>query len=1534
MAKKHNVQRGVIFHRITNVLLWIPIVILSVLLVSFAFFQVPTVQTKFINSLFDQVSLRTDYKITVGHTNLTSFDKMHLEDIRIFEKATDSTLISAKSAQIDLKIFDLLFRKQLNADILELESPFVHLIKKNDSTDVNINIFINQLKTLLKKDYPQQKKLSSSIERVEISNGTFSFNDQRRDSIQTGKDYYHFQYKQLLSTISNFTLSSDSIAMEVDRMKTNDPTGQLSVQSFFGKIAYTPNSLSIYNFLLNTKDSQIGDSIVFNYSHPSDFSQFVDKIKFHSHLKRSIISLHELALFNPNISPIHKTISLSGEISGKVKRLKGQDLNVRFGTKSQLRGSASFYGLPNIKETFIDLKMKHSVILPEDISPFVKETYRNQIHNLGTTQFDASFLGFLSDFVADGEFYTDAGNITTDLNFKTNDQDIPAYTGQLAFTQFDLKTLDPESNYLGDITMHGRITGSGLDKKNAKFTLNAFMDSIAVYNYNYKNITTQGHFAKEMFDGDLTISDPNLAFSGHLDIDLHDNVNKIDITAQLDSVHVHKLGFIEKPLSLSSKIDINMKGLKTDELKGYINLYDNQITFENKPLEIDSIKFLSTTIGSQRLMHIETEGLTGEIKGEYKNSKLFSSLSNFAQELMMYLNPDSVEMNNYYRHKLLEVPLDPFEAEITLNLWDLNKFITPFYPSFNLSPNVKIEGRYQQNATTQLSLYTTFDTLAFGKSTFTDNELDFNLSKETHNREVLASMYIHSDNQLWPSDYSSENLTVDAVWFQDQMELFMNLEQEKYANYLGINSLVSFESDEVKFELAPSSIKILNEKWKWDDDNYVIYKDDTWQFSNLKLYSDEEYISINGNYSTLPGNQLDINIHEFSFENIQSLFDTQITGTLDGSIQIQKGIEEDLIESDLLAQSVAVEDFLIGDIYALSHWENAENRLSVSLDLIREEQKKIEIGGHIYPYSKTEQLDLIAQFRNTELKIFETFFKNNISDLTGYADAKLTLKGLLNKPDINGIAKINDGETTIDYLQTRYGFNGEIIFDNNQIVPRNFELKDSERNTAQLSGYLLHTGLRDIRMNISANFKRFKLLNTSILDNDAYYGTAYATGQINFSGTPDNIVIVAQAKSEHGTKIAIPIGSLGQYDIEQQEYIEFVDLSQEDTQEVVEKAITETINKIKGIQLQFDIEMTPDAYIELIFDVKSGDIIRGRGNGNIKLQINSDGDFNMFGDYEIEEGGYNFTLYNIINKEFNIQKGSTISWYGNPYEAQLDIRARYRQITSITPLLQPFLDDEQINSPEARRKYPSIVKLNLKGDLMSPQIKFGIDIEDYPEHIAVVSEGITTRYNLESIISAFKTKIASNEQEMNRQVFSLLILRKFSPENSFEVNSATIGSSLSEFVSNQLSYWATQVDENLEIDVDLAGLGDDAFNTFQLRLSYTFLDGRLRVTRGGSLPNEQTKNDMSTIIGDWTVEYLLTDDGRLRVKMYSRSDLNDINQQTGQNGIETGFSLQYVRSFDELSQILRDSRDKNKKPEPPPKVKPKSEGTKEDEIIL
>jgi len=340
--------------------------------------------------------------------------------------------------------------------------------------------------------------------------------------------------------------------------------------------------------------------------------------------------------------------------------------------------------------------------------------------------------------------------------------------------------------------------------------------------------------------------------------------------------------------------------------------------------------------------------------------------------------------------------------------------------------------------------------------------------------------------------------------------------------------------------------------------------------------------------------------------------------------------------------------------------------------------------------------------------------------------------------------------------------------------------------------------------------------------------------------------------------------------------------------------------------------------------MKSGDIIRGRGVGDLRLQLDTKGEFNMFGPFEFTEGFYNFTLYDIINKEFIIKKGSRITWYGDPYKATVDIDATYNQLASFAPLVA--MNDPSIKlseAPQLQRRYPVMVLLSLDGPMLAPEINFDIVAKDLPKNVTSNSGQV---YNLDLLFTAFKNKL--DEQELKRQVFSLIVLRKFSPAEALSTSGSVVNS-LSELFSNQLSHWMSQVDEDLVVDVDIGSMDAESFNTFQLRMSYTFLNGRLRVTGDGTYNNmnsatsNATQQNPSSLAGDWTVDYMLTADGKLRVKMYSRTNVNPIlSSVNNQTAMTTGASLIHTQSFNEIRDLWVSERKKRKKQQQSEEQKP------------
>jgi hypothetical protein len=364
---------------------------------------------------------------------------------------------------------------------------------------------------------------------------------------------------------------------------------------------------------------------------------------------------------------------------------------------------------------------------------------------------------------------------------------------------------------------------------------------------------------------------------------------------------------------------------------------------------------------------------------------------------------------------------------------------------------------------------------------------------------------------------------------------------------------------------------------------------------------------------------------------------------------------------------------------------------------------------------------------------------------------------------------------------------------------------------------------------------------------------------------------------------------------------------------VQQKVDTVARVKLSGIKMEFNLDVTEDAYGEIIFDKKAGDIIRANGAGKIKMIIDTKGEFSVIGQYVIKKGDYHFTTYNLVNKDFDIKPGSTITWNGPVLEGMMDILAEYNLTASLAPLAA---NDPQIQErPESKRRYPVVVRMRLTEQLLKPDIGLGLEIRDYPRNS-----------DLNYYVQAFQSRISTDEQELNRQVFSLMIFRMFAPMGDFVQTSSISYSSFSDLVSNQLSSWLSQFDENLEVAIDLNGLSGSALSNFQLRFSYTLLEGRLRLTRDGGFTNAQNQTSALSIAGDWTLEYMLSKDGFFRVKMFHKINQNLILSGLNNNNTTQGASLLYTQSFNRLSELLpkkKKKKSEDRKPVkdslPPPK---------------
>lgn len=1489
-----------------NIVLYSIYISVALFLVAFLLLQIPAVQKNLIERYTSDLKGAIGFDVTFTSVNLKWYDRLNVHDLSI-KDPEQNEMIRIEELNVNFRIASLWEKKEINIDGTSIDSATVNItdIQESDSSrDLNINVFIDRVNKMAASGSGGGSSPKVNIGEVILDHANFSYNETRSDSIKRGFDYRHFRLALDDGELMNFKVIGDTIQFNLNSLTAVDPVTKLDVKSLKTFFRISQTSMEFLDLHGKAGQSIISDTIIFSYKTQRDLNDFNNKVSIRALLKETYIHPADLELFAPGASAIGKPLIVTGKITGRVNRLKCTDMDVKMGN-TELAGGIEFDGLPAINETFITLKLKKSRVDIDDLHFALDDFVYARLKPLDKVNMEGTFRGFINDFVADATIDGRLGWVRSNINLKVNEKDLDKtlYKGGLELRSFELGTYFQDTTLFQQVTMRGNVSGRGLTYETADFKLVGTVSSIGIMGYDYVNITSNARFASQFFAGVMSIDDPNLKFNAEGSIDFRHENDVVQITADLDTAMVHKLGFSKKDLAISSFVHINSHGFQIDSLFGDALFRDTKVYYDGKFIELDSMHLISEKKDAERQITFRSSLFDASMRGNYYYSTLFNDFNKLFYELMLSIENDKTAIASYYNNKRKSI--QEYEANIEINLHDLNPLTNLAGIDLQFSHGTKITGRFTNGQTSILQAFSTIDTVTYQGKQFFENDFEFTGSKIRDSANVLAMTTIQSKRQMFSKALQTNSLLVEAIWNRDHIDLGLDIDQTGFENKLRLRSEIDFLADSTKIKILPSRILALDKEWVVDQRNYILFKGKEFTINHLQVHHDAQSILVDGMISQDPEKELTLTVANLSLAILNTFSTEKFTGVVSAEVTGKNLHVHPFIQNRININDLTVNDFLIGNVQGKNEWNPEKKKFDINFSIDRLAEQTMELTGIYDPDNANDPLDVKASFNNARLKVLEPVLRGLFSEIDGSLTGTYDIRGTLARPAVSGQGTVKDGRILIDYLRTVYSFNGGVGMSPNQIIFDDIEMTDFYKNKGTLHGYIAHKNFNKFVLNLDGEFVNFQVLNTTNKDNSLFYGTGYATGNLNIFGPSANLKISATARTEKNTKIYIPVS--GTSEVEKKDFITFAHFTDSLSIPGGENGKSGKRTELTGVTVDINLDITPAAYAEIIFDIKAGDIIRGRGNGDLRLQLDTKGEFNMFGGIEFTEGAYNFTLYDIINKEFNIKPGSRLLWYGDPYAGIMNITASYRQLASLAPIYDK--EPEVQTEPAIKRKYPIEVQLKLDGPMLAPTFGFDLVATDLPLQVNL-NNGPPKRLGFD--FNAFKARL--DEQELKRQVFSLIILRRLSPLDAFST-SGSLANSVSELLSNQLSYWLTQVDQNLEIDLDLGALDAEAFNTFQLRLSYSFLNGRLRITRDGTFTSQsEQQQSVASIAGDWTVDYMLTPDGKFRVKMYSRSNFNAVSSSLGaQTAVTTGVSLMHTQSFNELKDLLRSAREKRRK---------------------
>lgn len=1451
--------------------------------------QLPAVQVRLINYIAQTLHSATGYSITIGKISINWMHHIIINGVAVKDKQ-GSDMIVVEEADLEYSLLGLL-GKDIVLKQVNIINPTVHLLYDDCVNDVNIADFVYSLQNMSESHdtLPRTTRYPHfTVQKINLENGRFSYNDPQAEPETDRFDFTHFVLDSIHLQVSYLDIYADTVSLRLHQLFLKNHQTGLTVSRAKGHFTICENFLSFTDFDVMIGNSRLAQNLEFRYNGFRNLTYLQDSVWYQLMLTDAQIDSRDLTHFIPELKNFNEVWQVSGAVIGYFNDLTARLKRLEFGNESYFSGKVRLKGLPNVENLFTDADIEDAYLQKNDVLKYGLTAYKEYLQPILHSRINAKFKGYYNNFSLSGWFDTNVGIINPDIEIVFDARkpiESLKYKGVLNVKDFRLAMLTNHSK-VDYLTAGVRMDGWGADLQTLKLKCSGIVSKVVILKYPYQNIYVNLRFGNGMGQATLDVKDSALVMDMLAQIDINPLTPTWQIDADIKKFDLYTAKLFDLPLKVKTSAKIYATGLKPNEFSCHLSASKTVFSNPAKHFEVGHLDVNYNYVPNGRHLNVQSELIQADIKGKFG----ITSLVAFTNALQ-YRIAAALDSNTHTALWKKALPDSLIKADVTVQIGNINPLLELTLPHLRMAKGTL----YKSNMvfdTSRFLIKSTFisDSLTWKNTQWYGNKCILQLSAWVADSTIKSYVEATSAKQTFNGQFATEKMSFDASIDNQALAFNTAVQQTQMNNYLNISGQLSIGNSTKILTVTRAKINLLERIWSVNPNNSVVFKPNEITFNHLELNADSQSIAALGKISTNDPTPFTIWIKNFNIGNFSEFINTPLSGLLNAKVNITDFYNNPNITGRLDAHNLTVKKLFIGDVIGKSDWDAAGQKLNLNLEIDRLGNKMFNLFGHYMPNpaSGADRLNLVAIMNKTNMVVFEPFIQDILSDLKGEATGLITLRGNLYQPIVSGQIDIEDGSFKVNYTNATYYFQERINLKPNGFTLNNIALYDSQGGIAIVDGGFYHSNFKNFDFSFKGEFKNAQLMNTNAKLNELFYGSAIGTGSFTLKGDLNNLDIGLKAKVVKGSRMHV-VYQAGT-DTDKQSFINFVNTSQTLTINPSDSRDTANVapNDNFRVKTHMELELTNDAYAEFILDKLSGDKIAGHGEGDIKLTYDSEGDFNMYGKYTFSrESYYVFSFLNIVNKKFTIKPGSTVAWMGDPTNGQLNVQAAYEDRVS----LHPLVDTAYAQRPGIRTPYPVSTILYLKGDLLKPDISYDIKIYNYPTVIADVP--------LFNYVSAFENRIHSNVNEMNTQVFGLLVFRQFF--NSTTSIQDAAGGTVSELLSNQLSKLVSEIDQNLQVDFRLNGLDASALNSLQMRISYELLDGKVRITRSGTFTNTQSQATTSSIIGDITLEYMLTDDGKLRLKGFTRQNPNLLGfSAAAQGSTATGASVLYTTSFDHL----------------------------------
>ena len=1417
-------------------------------------FSIPAVQTSVAKKVTSALNETYGTDISIQKIRLKYNGNALIKDVYIADHHQD-TLIYAETVETSLLSIRALIKNEMPLGGVFLDEAKLYVKKYQGEENDNLYIFSQKFNTGKTGGTPF--KLSSS--EVEIDHMHFKFIDEDLDTPEV------VNYRDLHLLAEDFDLDDVTVSAQIKELRF-DADRDYHLRGLEADFKYSPDEIILNGMVLSTEHSVIRGDVYLD-TRNNAFEDFNNRVIFNIDFEPSEISTTDLQAFYAEFGAGEK-IMLSGTMQGTLNDFRVTNFDLAGFNTSRVQGDVKFEQLLsdanafNIEGNYRQLKTSYldlTALLPNVLGNNLPE----ELVRLGTVDLNGTLNVTENTVYVKSIVQTDLGLLETDIDLK-NTQNIQnaSYVGMLRGEDFNMGRLlkVPE---LENITFNVQVDGSGVEPETLDTQVEGTISSARYNKYTYQGISVAGNLQNPNFDGRLTITDPNANFTFNGLIDVSKEIHTYDFTAEIDHIDLGKLNFLQDTSAvLKGKVVMDMRGTNIDDTGGVIAF--TEASFENSNDLYEFQDFVITSgfrRGIRTITMNSPDIISGQVSGVFKIGDLKALFQNAVGSLY----------TNYEPRKITENQFMDFNIQI------YSKIVEVLVPDIELEPDTFVRGSVVSDDSEFKLTFRSPRIKAFGV-------LAEAINVRVDNKNPLFNAYVEADSigtgMYGVSDFNLINVTLkDTLFIRSE---FKGGPQRQDNYDLSFYHTINEENNSV-IGFKRSSLKFKNNEWFLNEtdnkDNKLVFDNNflDWELKELVLSHEEERISLKGAVKDSAYKDIKTNFENVRLSHITPYIDSlDLRGLVNGNLDILQKEGVYLPNSSVNIANFTINDILMGDLDLAVEGDESLTNYQIDTHLNNDNTEVLSALGTINVAAENPAIDLDVQLRKLNMKAFSPLGGDVISKIRGLASGRARVTGDYRNPDIDGEILLREAGLGIPYLNTDYDFRGtaRVTLDNQEFRFGSVALVDTKfKTTGTLSGTISHQYFRDWDLDLDVNTNRLVVLDTEPDDFALYYGTAFISGDASLTGPTDELVIDVTATTEEGTVFKIPLSDTESFGDNSNIYF----LSPEEKQARLEGEEV-VIEEIKGLELNFDLEVTRDAEVEIVVDEVNGSTLKGRGAGYLLIQINTNGKFNMFGDFTPYSGTYNFRYSGVVQKQFNILPEGKISWDGNPTEALLDISAVYNTQANPSILLE---------NPSINRKIPVDVIINLDGELVQPEITFDFE---FPNTSSIVTSELAYRLD--------------NRATRELQAFSLVTQGAFFSQSGIDAQSAAYGN-LIETASGIFNDLLSDEDGKFNVGLDYVQADNRPDLQTSGRFGFTLstqiskkvlINGKVGVPVGGI--SEQA------VVGDVEVNFLLNEDGSLRATIFNRQ--TDIQFVARNNeGYTQGAGLSYSVDFNTFKELIQ-----------------------------